>query len=310
MHASPLVAALRGPRGPGLSLEAPARAPQATRTPESRRRAVRAYYDETQVLYSRIWSPTGVHYGFWEHGTRTRQQAIRNMDRQVARELGLPMGSRVLDAGCGIGGTSIFLAEELHHRVTGITLSPAQLRRALRASQRCRAPVRPRFLLRDYLATGLASHSFDGIFGIESVCYAQPKVAFCREAFRLLRRGGRVVVLDGFLTRTPERDEIADYRAFCDGLAIDNLDSVDGFTAALAEAGFEEISCTDRRAMILPSARSIHRLSRLGVAVCRIPCALGIWPMSWIGHGLAGLSQRRLFGSGLVTYCVFSATRP
>jgi SAM-dependent methyltransferase len=107
-------------------------------TPESAKRTVARYYDEMQFLYSSLWSSSGVHYGFWEPGTRSRAQAIRNMDRLVACELALPLGSRVLDAGCGVGGTSMLLAEEHGLDVVGITISDDQLERARRAAPRLR----------------------------------------------------------------------------------------------------------------------------------------------------------------------------
>ena len=103
--------------------------PFASGTDETLKREIAAYYDETQVLYSHVWSPTGVHYGFWEPGTRTHEEAIRNTDRTVAERLRLRPGFRVLDAGCGIGGTSIFLAESQGVDVVGITLSEDQLDR-------------------------------------------------------------------------------------------------------------------------------------------------------------------------------------
>ena len=43
----------------------------------------------------------------------------------------LPRGSRVLDVGCGIGGSSRILANYYGFNVTGITISPAQVKRAI-----------------------------------------------------------------------------------------------------------------------------------------------------------------------------------
>ena len=142
-------------------------------TPESAKRRVARYYDGMQFLYSSLWSSSGVHYGFWEPGTRSRAQAIRNMDRLVACELALPLGSRVLDAGCGVGGTSMLLAEEHGLDVVGITISDDQLERARCAAAASPARARLRFAHADFLATGFEDASFDGVVGVESVCYAE-----------------------------------------------------------------------------------------------------------------------------------------
>lgn len=271
---------------------------------------IRDYYDSTQRLYSRIWSPTALHYGLWFPGTRSRQEMVRNTDRRIARELGLRQGSRILDAGCGIGGTSLYLAEELHHEVLGITLSPVQLQRARQRAATGRAPIPPRFELRDFANTGLADGSFDGVFAIESVCHARDKSAFVAEAFRLLRPGGRLVVADGFLSGSPSGEDLRAYRVFVDGLAIEDLERIDRFRGFLGQRGFEELREFDMQPQILPAARSIERLSRIGVAICRFPCRLGLFPQAWLLHGHAGVAQRRIFENGTLVYRILSATKP
>ena len=103
-------------------------------TPGSAKWRVARYYDGMQFRTARSGRAAGCTTGFWEPGTRSRAQAIRNMDRLVACELALPPGSRVLDAGCGVGGTSMLLAEEHGLDVVGITISDDQLERARRAA--------------------------------------------------------------------------------------------------------------------------------------------------------------------------------
>ncbi len=52
------------------------------------------------------------------------------MNERLADRLDLKAGDHVLDAGCGIGGSSIWLAENFGVRVTGITISPTQIDQA------------------------------------------------------------------------------------------------------------------------------------------------------------------------------------
>lgn len=280
-------------------------------TPEASQRRVARYYDGMQFLYSALWSRTGVHYGFWEAGTRTRAAAIREMDRAVARALDCRPGGRVLDAGCGVGGTSRWLAEEHGLDVVGITLSTDQLDRARHAAAASPAADRLRFERADFLATGFAGESFDGVFGLESVCYAEPTLAFASEAWRLLRPGGRLVVLDGFRTDTPmtPRDR-RDLRRFVHGWALAGMASVDEVGTALRDAGFEAIRYADKRDAVMPSAWIMEGMAWVGFFSIGLACWLEILPRLWLDHGLACLSQRRLFQRRVLTYGVFTAQKP
>jgi SAM-dependent methyltransferase len=217
----------------------------------------------------------------------------------------------VLDAGCGVGGTSLFLAQEYGFEVVGITLSSTQLRRAQRLADLNPASHRPTFLEADYLCTGLPDASFDGVFGLESVCYAEPKRAFMREAFRLLRPGGRLAVLDGFLgKRTLSAREARDYRRFMHGVALSSLAHPEDFAADLRSVGFEDVSWTDRSRYVMPSALMIEVMTSVGVVLGSLLFKLGLLPPLWLDHGRAGMSQRRLFQSGAMVYGTFATTKP
>jgi tocopherol O-methyltransferase len=294
--------------GPALQIEPTDSLGDGT-ADDVRQRIVR-YYDGMQIFYSTLWSRHGVHYGFWDSDTRSRPQAIRNMDRVAARELDLPPRSRVLDAGCGVGGTSLFLAEECGHRVTGITLSPEQLRRAQHLSAQSPAAVRPTFLISDYLRTQFSAESFDGVVGIESVCYAEPKRDFLREAFRLLRPGGRLVVMDGFANKNEFRGrEHVDYRRFVEGWALRSVAHVEAFETDLRAVGFENIRYTDRTASVMPSAYIMEAIAYVGFVTIGWLCKLEILPRLWLDHGLACMSQRRLFRHRTFVYGVFTASK-
>lgn len=272
-------------------------------------RRVARYYDETQRLYSHIWSPTGVHYGLWDATTRTRQQAIRNLDRCVARLLDLPRGSRVLDAGCGIGGTSFFLHEAFGLLPTGITLSADQLRRAERTRRARGDGPWPAFRIADYLASGLPGDHFDGVIAIESACYAESKPRLLAEAWRMLRPGGRLVVADGFRGEVGAADA-SRFARMMRGMALIDLPTPDAFRGDLTAAGFVDVTMYDPQAAVLRSARQIARLSRIGALVCAIPSRIGLLPRSWLDHGLAGIAQRPLFEHNAVVYRIFSARKP
>lgn len=90
---------------------------------------IEEYYDDTQVLYNIFWSEA-LHYGFWENGTRKLSDAVENTERFISELLDLQENDYVLDAGCGAGGSSFFMAKNFGAKVIGITLSSKQIKQA------------------------------------------------------------------------------------------------------------------------------------------------------------------------------------
>ena len=73
-----------------------------------------AYYDNLQKIYDLFYSKRtlGLHYGFWEKNTKTTEESIINTNKFVIKYLDINDNDTILDAGCGIGGTSIFIAKQ------------------------------------------------------------------------------------------------------------------------------------------------------------------------------------------------------
>jgi MPBQ/MSBQ methyltransferase len=84
-------------------------------------------------------------------------------------------GTTVLDVGCGIGGSSRMLARDYGCVVTGITISPSQIKRARELTP----PGLPvRFLVNDAMALSFPTASFDVVWSVEA---GQIGRASCRE---------------------------------------------------------------------------------------------------------------------------------
>ena len=82
------------------------------------------YYDSHQIIYTLFWSRTALHYGLWYEDTKNLAEAIRNTNRLVVDALTIDSKDTVLDAGCGVGGASIYVAETTGARVEGIVSIP------------------------------------------------------------------------------------------------------------------------------------------------------------------------------------------
>lgn len=102
----------------------------------------------------------------------------------------------ILDVGCGIGGTSRYLAKKLKAegtQVTGITLSPKQVERATELAKE-RGLDNVKFQVMDALKMDFADNSFDLVWGCESGEHMPDKAAYVKEMTRVLKPGGTLVI--------------------------------------------------------------------------------------------------------------------
>jgi tocopherol O-methyltransferase len=157
---------------------------------------VAAHYDDLDRFYRRFWGEH-VHHGLWTTGRETPEEATRRLVSFVAELAGARNGSEVCDAGCGYGASDRMLVAEYGARVTGLTISEAQHTYATSLDPSARNPT---YLLRDWLKNDLPAESFDAVIAIESTEHMPDLAAFFREASRVLRPRGRLVVC-AWLTR-------------------------------------------------------------------------------------------------------------
>lgn len=213
------------------------------------------YYLANETAY-RMWGPN-MHYGYWEPGVRTQRQASLRFNEEVAHTAGISPDDHVLDAGCGVGGCSIYLAQAFGCRVTGITITPRQVELARRNAARAGVSDLTEFHEMDYEHTAFDDGRFSVVWGLESICYAEDKRRFVGEAYRVLRNGGRLVVADGFASR--EQYEGADARLmqrWLDGWIVNALNTPDQWRRFASEKGFRASSYRD----VTPFVRKTSRI--------------------------------------------------
>jgi len=106
----------------------------------------------------------------------------------------VPHFGQAVDLGCGEGALSLEIAH-FSARVTGVDYRPEQIRRARSRATKQRVE-NATFLHAELAATGLPDQSFDLVVLSQSLHHAEDPRAMLSEALRLLRAGGRLVVLD------------------------------------------------------------------------------------------------------------------
>jgi MPBQ/MSBQ methyltransferase len=222
----------------------------------------------------------------------------------------LPPGTTVLDVGCGIGGSSRILAESYGFKVTGITISPQQVKRA---QELTRLGLSANFLVDDAMALSFPDCSFEVVWSIEAGPHMPDKAVFAQQLMRVLKPGGILVVADW--NQRDDRQiplnwwEKPVMRQLLDQWSHPAFSSIEGFSELLAATGLVagEVSNTDWTTATLPSW-----LDSIWQGIIR--------PKGLISFGLAGLIKsvrevptlllmRLAFGTGLCRFGMFKAIR-
>ncbi len=153
-------------------------------------------------LLERLWGDH-VHLGHYGDpaGRRDFRAAKVAFVHELIRWSGLdqlPPGSRVLDVGCGIGGSARILARDYGFEVLAISISPGQIQRAQdltpAALGHCRFAVMDALDLD--LPDGSDSNGFDAVWSVEAGPHMPDKQRYADELLRVLRPGGLLAVAD------------------------------------------------------------------------------------------------------------------
>jgi len=271
------------------------------------------HYDDCYNDYLFAWcnkENLALHYGYWDEKTKSHHQALINKNQVLYDLAGISASDHVLDAGCGIGGSSIWMAKQHGNQMTAITISKQQTEHAAQHAKRQGVADKTDFQVSDFCATPFADESFDVIWGLESICHALNKGDFLKEAFRLLRPGGRIVVCDGFIQRREfSDDEWKDIVTCLNGWAVPNLCSRDEFNQLLEDNQFSNINYTDITAETLPSADHMLKVSKRLKPVQQLTQWLGLRSKAQTANFKVGIAQHRLFTDQLVEYGIFTATK-
>ncbi|MEQ8956753.1 MAG: methyltransferase domain-containing protein [Coleofasciculus sp. C2-GNP5-27] len=222
----------------------------------------------------------------------------------------LPPGTTVLDVGCGIGGSSRILAQDYGFAVTGISISPQQIKRAQELTPK---DLDARFLVDDAMALSFPDTSFDVVWSIEVGPHIPDKALFAKELMRVLKPGGILVVADW--NQRDDRQKPLNFwerpvmQQLLDQWSHPAFSSIEGFAERLQETGLVEgsVKTADWTEETLPSW-----LDTIWQGIVR--------PQGWLQFGLSGfiksvrevptiLLMRLAFGSGLCRFGMFRAIR-
>lgn len=216
---------------------------------------VESYYDlRTEGFYQRLWDPNHLHYGLFEPGAcppleghfknpdgtmPAITRACRRMVEVTTAPCEIQADYHVLDAGCGVGGTAIQLAQSHGCRVTGVTNTRLHLEIGEKKAKEARLDDRVSFKYADCSdRLPFDSESIDAVVNIESACHYNNRRRFLEEVNRVLKKGGRIAAEDWMSADRLSPDLYEQYiQPICDVAALSSLETESGYRRMLQDVG-------------------------------------------------------------------------
>jgi len=267
--------------------------------------AVRGYYERhtrTFVAFGQGGAQGALHRAVWGPGVRTRAEAFRHIDDRIAalargllRE-GSPL--RVVDLGCGVGGTLCYLAARLPIDATGLTLSPSQASLASRRALEEGVSDRVTFLAADFGDPPAALQEVDLACAIESFVHTPDARAFFARWAPRIRPGGLLVVCDDFLRPHAGGDEAAAaVEQFRRGWHVNTLVTGAELRALAAREGFEHAGTEDLSPYLELDRPRDRVAAALAAGVGRLP-----WRIARFDPWVGGCALQRCLRRGWIGY--------
>ena len=226
-------------------------------------RDIREFYDASSGLWESIWGEH-MHHGYYgrngNYKLERRQAQIELIEELLLWADCNPENppQNIIDVGCGIGGSTLHLAQKFNACATGITLSPVQASRAKERAAEAGWDDRVGFEVANALDMPFEDNSFDLVWSLESGEHMPDKTKFLQECYRVLKPEGKMIMVTWCHRETDSvagdltPDEIAHlkeiYRVYCLPYVI----SLSEYRAIATECGFKNLRSDDWSMAVAP----------------------------------------------------------
>jgi len=269
-----------------------------------------SYFKESKLGYDLVLG--GVkHFGYYpdkiNHITENKAQEL--MHNILEKKLNIKKNQTILDAGCGQGIVSAYLAKKHDCRIIGITIVPFEVGKARILAEKLRVSSKVEYHLMDYTNTNFEENKFDSIYAVESFVHSPDANATLNEFFRILKPGGKLAIFDYTISKDEEftnREEKM-WGMIVKRTAMGSIKMMrhDSFVNLLKKAGFSNISQEDISQNVLPSIRKLNKLAKIPYFFVNF-----FKIHAYFINVTAAIEVYKLAQKGLFKYNIFTAQKP
>lgn len=253
------------------------------------------FYDRSTPIWLDTWGEH-MHHGYYGadgHLQKDHRRAQVDLVEEMLRWGQVNQVSRLLDAGCGVGGSARYLAQRFDATALGLTLSPVQAEQARQYTQRAGLQDRVQFQVRDMMTLSAADGSFDLVWSMESAEHIRDKQLLFNLFYERLAPGGKFLMATWCHRPTPpglsegEKKLLEKiYRLYHLPPMVARTSLVEYATAA----GFTEIKSADWSRSVAPFWKAVIRTALRWQSVGGLlragwPTIKGAWAMRYMSQG-------------------------
>ncbi|MGK7931496.1 MAG: methyltransferase domain-containing protein [Microcystaceae cyanobacterium] len=221
---------------------------------------IQDFYDASSQLWETTWGEH-MHHGYYGRQGKykvNRRQAQIDLIEELLSWSGVKTCYDFVDIGCGIGGSTLYLANKYNAVGQGITLSPVQAERAGERAINDHLEQQVTFQVADALNMPFEDNQFDLVWSLESGEHMPDKAKFLQECYRVLKPNGTFILatwchrpttsLAGELTPDEQKHLAEIYRVYYLPYVI----SLPEYEQIASDCGFQEIKTDDWSISVAP----------------------------------------------------------
>ncbi len=272
---------------------------------------IQHFYDQSTPLWLDVWGEH-MHHGYYGAEGKERKdhrQAQIDLVEELLHWGKLDSAERILDVGCGVGGSSRLLASLFGADVLGLTLSPVQAAHAMEETRCCKLADRVEIRAQDMMTLSAVDGQFDLVWSLESAEHIRAKKQMLEIFYERLQPGGKLLMVTWCHRNVPPELSSREQRTLdniCNLYHLPPMISEAEYHQLATEVGFTNVQTTDWSTAVRPfwgavirsafSWKGVSGLLRSGWSTIK-----GAYAMRYMQEG---------FRRGVLKYGVLQAQKP
>jgi microcystin synthetase protein McyJ len=214
---------------------------------------IEALYERVEKRQKNV-SSKWLNLGYWEQ-TNCTEKACEMLFEKVIEQLNVSENANIFDAGFGYGIQDVFLLNKHPHVcITGYNIIQKQVDYANELINTKNLTNNIKLLHGNCVNTKLSSEQFDIVMAIESAFQFNTRELFFKEAYRLLKKDGQIVLADCLPSPSFEANDAFIKAGEKAGIPLSNQYNIDTYVEIMKNAGFVNINYIDITDFVLRGA--------------------------------------------------------